>query len=137
MSAVKDAAKGAASRAKFRDTLWFKKGEVDAINAHAAAVAAAEGRAPELDRADSLPIEDRYLDDGTVTQSDSEKYGLRTGVTGRTVALASAPSPKHWHQQVSERDLVGELGSARARIARAIVLVAIGAAAVLLFVLLR
>jgi len=47
--------------ARFRETLWFKKGLIDA-------------EMPEL--ADQLPIEDRYLDDGSVTPVDVAQLSL-------------------------------------------------------------
>jgi hypothetical protein len=57
---------------KFRITLWFKVG-------------ALEADAEQPEGAAMLPIEDRYLDDGTVTSDDSRRFGLRSG---RTQALA-------------------------------------------------
>jgi hypothetical protein len=44
---------------KFRETMWFKKGLLD----------------------DTMPIEDRYLDDGSLTPTDSRVFGLHTGTT--------------------------------------------------------
>jgi len=53
--------------AKFRETNWFKRGElVEAIT--------------EEERVE-LPIEDRYLDEGTTTNTDSVMYGVHTGET--------------------------------------------------------
>lgn len=64
--------------AQFRETLWFKKGDLDVQAAEQAAAAPDE----ELhDRADSLPIEDRYNDDGSVSRADTATYGLHTGGT--------------------------------------------------------
>ncbi len=48
----------------FRETLWFKRGELD-------------------DEVTPLPLEDRYLDDGQVTSMDSFEWGVRTGETRR------------------------------------------------------
>ncbi len=48
--------------ARFRETLWFKKGLIDS-------------EMPEL--ADQLPIEDRYLDDGSVTPVDVAQFSLQ------------------------------------------------------------
>lgn len=59
---------------KFRETLWFKKGLLDAD-------AASRASADEPAAADTLPIEDRYLDDGSITPSDSRQFGLHTGTT--------------------------------------------------------
>ena len=62
----------------FRETLWFKKGDLDVRAADEAAAAPEEQRA---DKADTLPIEDRYDDDGSVTRADSAVYGIHTGST--------------------------------------------------------
>ena len=57
---------------KFRETLWFKKGDLD--------VKAAED--PEgLGAADLLPVEDRYLDDGSVAPADTSAFGVHSGQT--------------------------------------------------------
>lgn len=53
----------------FRETLWFKRGELDSE-----AAAAEDAPAP-------LPIEDRYLDDNSVTREDSKLFSVRTGST--------------------------------------------------------
>jgi hypothetical protein len=63
-------------RLRFRETLWFKKGEQDAEVAHKQ-VAGETGRIA----IDTLPVEDRYLDDGSVRREDSQLFGLHTGTT--------------------------------------------------------
>jgi hypothetical protein len=55
--------------AKFRETNWFKRGEL------------VEGTSDE-ERVE-LPIEDRYSDDGKLTGVDSVLYGVHTGETAR------------------------------------------------------
>ena len=66
----------AAMNQRFRETLWFKKGEMDASAAEHAATD------PDVhDKADSLPIEDRYADDGSVSAADTASFGLHTGGT--------------------------------------------------------
>jgi len=45
----------------FRETLWFKEGFLDA---------------EQPEPGDRLPIEDRYLDDGTVTFEDRAQFSL-------------------------------------------------------------
>jgi hypothetical protein len=51
----------------FRETLWFKRGELTGPVGEEAPV--------------PLPIEDRYVDDGSVFASDSLQFGLHTGET--------------------------------------------------------
>ena len=59
---------------KFRETLWFKKGELDA--------AVAQTAAPEEPGAvDLLPVEDRYNDDGSLQATDTAAFGLHSGQT--------------------------------------------------------
>ncbi|HUJ62417.1 MAG TPA: hypothetical protein VLX92_28135 [Kofleriaceae bacterium] len=56
----------------FRQTLWFKKGIEESAQAPAD---------PEAPSAKQLPVEDRYLDDGSVTTEDSAMFGVHTGAT--------------------------------------------------------
>ncbi len=102
--------------ANFRTTLWFKKGELDAVAA----------QDPEgMGAADLLPIEDRYADDGSVSGADRVAFSLATGQTQALELMkttseiepVSAPPP----------ELVRELKRGRMR-----VLAAIGAAIVML-----
>ncbi|MEJ7600281.1 MAG: hypothetical protein WKG01_20395 [Kofleriaceae bacterium] len=62
--------------ANFRETLWFKKGLLDAELAQAAGSDALEVGAVDL-----LPVEDRYQDDGSVSGADSAALSLATGTT--------------------------------------------------------
>ena len=85
-------------KGKFRETMWFKKGDLDAQ----AAVAAAEERArtgkdAATDKADSLPMDERYKDDGSISRGDKEKYSLRTGATQMMAAIKRRPrrGPEH------------------------------------------
>jgi hypothetical protein len=65
-------------RPKFRETLWFKKGEKDAQIA--AETDPHDTMAPKA--ADLLPIEDRYNDDQEkLAASDSVAFGIHTGRT--------------------------------------------------------
>ncbi len=96
-------------KGQFRETLWFKKGELDAVAAEAAAAAKAQGK-DELaqDKADSLPMEDRYKDDGSVSVGDQQSFSLRTGHTQMMSAVddkqASGPG-------MGEDDLINEMKS--------------------------
>jgi hypothetical protein len=116
------------TKGKFRETMWFKKGDLDAQ----AAVAAAEERARTgkdvaTDKADSLPIDERYKDDGSISRSDKEKYSLRTGATMMMSAVKDAP-PDASMNKISEDVLVSEMKGGRTWIFLAIAagLVAIG-----------
>ena len=70
---------------KFRETLWFKRGET------VEDVAADDSVPQDVQR----PIEDRYVDDGSVTGSDRDAFSVRTGGTQflPRVAEAIAPEP--------------------------------------------
>jgi hypothetical protein len=112
-SGKKSSARADDGKGKFRETMWFKKGDLDAQ----AAVAAAEERARTgkdvaSDKSDTKAIDERYNDDGSITRGDKEKYSLRTGATQMMSAIqdprnkgkASASLNK-----VSEDELVGEM----------------------------
>jgi serine/threonine-protein kinase len=100
------------AKGKFRETMWFKKGDLDAQ----AAIAAAEERArtgkdAATDKADTKPIEDRYNDDGSVTRADKEKYSLRTGATQMMPSMKDMPgmNASQSMSKVSEDALIGEM----------------------------
>ena len=66
----------------FRETLWFKKGDLDVQAAEQAA------QDPEsLGASDLLPVEDRYLDDGSIAADDTRSFGVHTGQTQSLEAL--------------------------------------------------
>lgn len=123
---IKPAQAGAApppkSGAAFRETLWFKKGDVEQLVADAKAKLATGGKPPaegELPNEDVRPLEDRYVDDGSVTTEDRKKFSLRTGGTATALPVSGAAIPgKH----MNEDDLVQEIGHGRRT---AILLVAI------------
>jgi serine/threonine-protein kinase len=100
--------------AAFRETLWFKKGDVDQMVADAKAKLVAGGKPaaeePELPTDDVRPLEDRYVDDGSVTTEDRKKFSLRTGGTATAMPAAAAAIPG---QKMDERELVQEIGRGR------------------------
>jgi serine/threonine-protein kinase len=98
--------------AAFRETLWFKKGDVDQMVADAKAKLAAGTPAVEEEPPtdDARPLEDRYLDDGSVTTEDRKKFSLRTGGTGTALSAAAATIPG---EKMTERGLVEEIGRGR------------------------
>ncbi|MEZ4365037.1 MAG: protein kinase [Kofleriaceae bacterium] len=119
----------------FRETMWFKKGELDVAAAEAAAAERARGKDVDHDRADALPAEDRYRDDGSLTRSDRDKYSLATGSTQALRAIADVargdgerrPTRAAAVDQVSEQELLAEMRGGRGKL-----LVAVGAGVVAL-----
>jgi len=104
------------SKGKFRETMWFKKGELDVQAAeNAAAERQKTGKDVASDKADSLPIDERYKDDGSISRGDKEKYSLRTGATQMMAAIrgdeGAEPSSK-----VSEDALIGEMKGGRTKV---------------------
>ena len=94
----------AAAGSAFRETLWFKKGDVEHMIAEARAKMAAQGarpgavEGPEVPVEEVKPIEDRYKDDGSVTTEDRKKFSLRTGWHGHGAADGQArhgPGRRH------------------------------------------
>jgi len=109
------------SKGKFRETMWFKKGDLDAQ----AAVAAADERAKTgkdagADKADSLPIDERYKDDGSISRGDKEKYSLRTGGTQMMSTVGHDKGGSESMTKVSEDALIGEMKGGRGKIFAAI-----------------
>ena len=101
------------TKGKFRETMWFKKGDLDAQAAQAAAEEAAKtGKADGGDKADSLPIDERYKDDGTITRGDKEKYSLRTGATQMMAAIKDDKRATG-SSKISEDALIGEMKGGR------------------------
>jgi hypothetical protein len=124
----------AEQKGKFRETMWFKKGDLDAQ----AAVAAAEERARTGkdvggEKADSLPMDERYKDDGSISRGDKDKYSLRTGATQMMSAVNPASSMSG---KVSEDALIGEMKKGRSTIFILIGLGVVGLA-LLIFLLAR
>jgi hypothetical protein len=116
--------------------MWFKKGDLDTQ----AAVAAAEERARTgkdvgADKADSLPMDERYKDDGSISRGDKEKYSLRTGATQMMAALRAGESPPgaSGGHKVSEDALIGEMKGGRGKI---LIAIAIGVVALVLLIVL-
>jgi hypothetical protein len=106
--------------AKFRETLWFKKGELDAVAAH-------DPEGPGA--ADLLPIEDRYRDDGSVSGADTESFGVRSGQTQALDRMkattrmepVSAPPPQLVRELKRGRmAVIGALGMSLAVLAAAL-----------------
>jgi hypothetical protein len=111
----------------FRETLWFKKGDVEQMVAEAkakAAAAAAKGKPvanpEELPLEDAKPLEDRYADDGSVTVEDRKKFSLRSGGTAAGLpAVGVVPG-----ERMSDDEMISEIGSGK-KIAIIVVAVAV------------
>jgi serine/threonine-protein kinase len=119
-------------KGKFRETMWFKKGDLDAAAAEAAAEEAKKGGDPiASDKADSMPVEDRYNDDGSISRGDAEKYSLKTGATSMMPAI-SEKSLAGASGKVSEDELIGEMRGGRGKI---LALVAVGVIGIIVLVI--
>jgi hypothetical protein len=101
----------------FRETLWFKKGDVDQMVADARArVEASRGKgAPppaeaELPAEDARPIEERYVDDGSVTTEDRKKFSLRSGGTSSALPTVGGMIPG---ERMSDAEMAGEIGGGK------------------------
>jgi hypothetical protein len=115
-----------AAGGNFRETLWFKKGDVDQMvaeararveaarakgiavseaDAEAAAMAAAASTAPEAETA--KPLDDRYVDDGSVTAEDRKKFSLRSGATSTALPTVGGAMPG---ERMSDAEVMGEIG---------------------------
>lgn len=98
---------------KFRETLWFKKGELDA--------AAAQTAAPDEPAAvDLLPVEDRYNDDGSISSGDTESFGLHSGQTQGIATLRATGGIARVPERDAVRALVGDLKRGRGPVMMAI-----------------
>ena len=114
---------GKGGKGKFRETMWFKKGELDA---QAAEERARSGRDTASEGVDSLPIDERYKDDGSISRGDKERYSLRTGGTEMMPRLRDTQGSS---AKVSEDELIDEMKAGRGKI-----LALIGVAVVVLIV---
>jgi hypothetical protein len=123
-------------RSQFRDTLWFKKGELDAQAAQAAADERSVGNDLAHDKSDMLPIDERYKDDGTVSRSDKEKYSLRTGATAGHNAMRDPAVSASMSTKVSEDALIGEMKGGR-NVVFAIIAIGVIVIALIIFLLVK
>lgn len=99
---------------RFRETLWFKQGHAQSERP-VAAPADAPASATTSSAIELLPVEDRYLDDGTLTQEDSVQFSLRTGQTQAVPRVAQAAAERASAEKLAP--LVRELSWNRRRAA--------------------
>ncbi len=96
-------------RGKFRETLWFKQGEIDEATDRAAAAKAKAGASSNelpAGKAKDLPIEDRYDDDGSLSSDDHARLSLKTGSTQHMPASKQPILPG---RAMAEDELIGEM----------------------------
>ncbi len=99
------------NKGKFRETMWFKKGELDEAAARAAAQAKPESGVSS--KADEMEMDVRYSDDGSITEQDKDRLSLRTGAT---MMMEAVPEQAPIKNRVSEDDLVSEMTAGRNKI---------------------
>ncbi len=124
--------------AAFRETLWFKKGDVEQLVADAKAKLASAGKGTgevEVPTDDSRPLEDRYVDDGSVTTEDRKKFSLRTGGTATALPAVAAGVPG---EKMNEEDMVDEIeGGSRRTVILIVAAVVIVAVAIVVIMMMR
>jgi hypothetical protein len=126
-----------AAGGNFRETLWFKKGDVDQMVAEArqrVEAARAKGIAvpdPEGEVAAAVaaeveagPLDERYVDDGSVTTDDRKKFSLRSGATSTALPTVGGAIPG---ERMSDAEVMAEVGGKKriAIIAIAVAIVAL------------
>ena len=136
LAAARKSGKTDDAKGKFRETMWFKKGELDSQAAMAAAEEHARTGAVTTDKADHLPIDERYKDDGSLSRTDKELYSLRTGSTQASGVLRDSGSQAAASTKVSEDALIGEMKAGRSKVF-AIIAVALVAVVLLIFLIAR
>ncbi|HEX2573874.1 MAG TPA: serine/threonine-protein kinase [Polyangia bacterium] len=103
-SAPQAAATGAAPRRAFRETGWFKAGELE----EAAAQGASGSSEDPLAGGPAFPA---VVDEGSLTAEDHKRLSLKTG---RTEAMAAVKAPVELPgERMSEADLLAEVDSSR------------------------
>jgi len=132
-----------AAGGNFRETLWFKKGDVDQMVADARArveaarakgvaiseadaAAAAGAVAPPTEEEGAKPLSDQYVDDGTLTADDRKKFSLRSGATSTALPTVGGAMPG---ERMSDAEMMGEIGGKKKLIilvVAAVVLVLVG-----------
>jgi hypothetical protein len=110
----------------FRETLWFKRGDVDQMVADAKAKMANRPEAAEVPE-DVRPLEDRYVDDGTVTTEDRKKFSLRAGANA---AAASSSASKLPGAGMSDQEVMEEMAGPRRTMIWVVLAVVVAAAIV-------
>lgn len=113
----------------FRETLWFKKGALDAEAAAKAAQAAAKGQ-DVLAKSDNLDADQRYIDDGSITSSDRAKFSVRSS----TNSISPQNRTRRGTDGTSADSIVGEMKSGRMKY---VVIAVVGILALIAVLVLR
>ncbi len=113
----------ATGAAAFRETLWFKQGDVDQMVADARAKLDASraksgpgtpAPVPEPEAVvaavEAKPLDERYRDDGTVSVDDRKKYSLRSGATSSSLPTVGGVVPG---DRMSAEEMMGEIGGGK------------------------
>jgi eukaryotic-like serine/threonine-protein kinase len=138
-AAAHDGGKGGKSSA-FRETLWFKKGDVEHMIAEARAKMASqqakpgEPEVPHLEE-DVKPVEDRYVDDGSVTADDRKKFSLRTG--GTATALPAVKPSQVPGESMTEHDVIREVSGSRRAVVIAVAAIVVAAVVAVVLMMMR
>ena len=127
-----------AAGGNFRETLWFKKGDVDQMVAEArqrVEAARAKGiSVPDPEAAvaavvaaevEAGPLDERYVDDGSVTTDDRKKFSLRSGATSTALPTVGGAIPG---ERMSDAEVMAEVGGKKRIV---IIAVAVAVAALL------
>jgi len=105
----------------FRETLWFKKGDVDQMVADARArveaakakgVPVVEPEVPVAPEEDAKPLDERYVDDGSVTTEDRKKFSLRSGATSTALPTVGSGAVVPG-DRMSDSEMVGQIGGGK------------------------
>ena len=124
----------------FRETLWFKKGDVEHMIAEARAkIANPEGKASveaPSPTEEVLPIEDRYIDDGTLTQEDRKKFSLRSGGTAASLPAVTAKA-RVPGERMSDDEVIREVSGSRKIVVLLVLVVLVVAAGAAILTFLR
>jgi len=64
----------------------------------------------DLPAVDAKPLEERYVDDGTVTVDDRKAYSLRSGATSTALPTVGGVVPG---ERMSESEMIGEIGGGK------------------------
>jgi serine/threonine-protein kinase len=114
---------GAPGKAKFRETMWFYKGEVESAMAEEGSEEVAKAEGEEVS-ADELAT--KYADDGSLSDEAARRLSLRTGKT-QMMQNVKVPSGNVPGEKMRDKELIGEISKTRTYLW---ILLAVGAGAV-------